>query len=269
MEFKFTEGNYRDEFKFGGSLEIIASGAAEVEALIQHFKLFKDSTDIDTLKARIEALQSGSLSYVMKSDKRPMYEVESCLDHEFIIPYKDWALKSFGYDGTFPDMEIPRKWDGLLYTNYQARLYTDNEHICYMSYVSSEPWNKKDAHDYAHSRVKDCISEEFGTRYQEPEFIRLGNNHLKDNPNYLKRHRPTPSATNSRLKKAFFAWWLNNHASEEQKEIVKGNQEIAKNAPYMSAFEFEKYESHIYYAKTGKDYESVTFAEFAAMGKSE
>ena len=266
MEFKFTEGNYEGALKFGGALTITAQGAQEVESLINNFRLFKDMSDISVLQARIEALQSETLSHVMQSDKRPMYEVSSCLDEAFTAPYKQWALDNFGYDGVFPDLEIPRHWDGIKHTNYQARLYTEGEHICFHAFTSSEPWNGKDAQEYAESRVKDYLGEEFGTRRQEPEFIPTGfGENMKVNPNYLKRHRPTPLASNARLKRAFFEWWMINHANDAQKSIVAGNRDIAKGASYMSAFEFERFENHIYYAKTAKDYKSVSFAEFAAM----
>lgn len=265
MKFEFTEGNYSDAFRFGGSLKITAQGAQEVESLIKHFRLFSDMSDVAVLQARIAALQSETLAHVLQSDKRPMYEVATCLDDEFIAPYKKWARDCFGYDGVFPDLEIPRKWGGLIYTNYQARLYVECETICVDAFTSSEPWNGKDAQEYAESRVKDYLGEEFGTRRQEPEFIQKGNGQYYRNPNYLKRHSPTPMASNARLKRAFFAWFMDNHASDTQKAIVAGNRDIAKGASYMSAFEFERFENHIYYAKTAKDYKSVSFAEFAAM----
>lgn len=265
MEFKFTEGNYEGTFKFGGALTITAHGAQEVESLISHFRLFRDMSDVSVLQARIEALQKETLCHVMQSDKRPMYEVSGALGDEFTAPYKKWALDNFGYEGVFPDLEIPRQWGGLHHTNYQARLHTEGEHICFQAYTSSEPWNGRDAQNYAEFRVTDYIAEEFGTRRQEPEFIHVGNNLMRPNPNYLKRHRATPGASNARLKRAFFVWWLENRANEAQRAIVAGNREIAKDASYMSAFEFERFESRIYYAKTAKDYKSVSFAEFAAM----
>lgn len=265
MEFQFTEGNYDGAFKFGGKLTITARGAQDVESLVKHFRLFSDMGDVAVLQARIAALQSETLTHVLQSDKRPMYEVSTCLDDEFTAPYKKWARDCFGYDGVFPDLEIPRQWGGLIHTNYQARLYIECEHICVDAFTSSEPWNGRDAQEYAESRVKDYLGEEFGKRYQEPEFLQKGNGQYYRNPNYLKRHRPTPVASNARLKRAFFAWFVDNHASDAQKAIVAGNREIAQGAKYMSAFEFERHETHIYYAKTAKDYKSVSFAEFAAM----
>jgi hypothetical protein len=94
---------------------------------------------------------------------------------------------------------------------------------------------------------------------------------MKPNPNYLKRHRATPAASNASLKRAFFAWWLENRANEKQKAIVAGNREIAKGASYMSAFDFERFESNIYYGRKldgdGKttDYKSISFAKFAEL----
>ena len=272
MQFEFTELNYKNDYRFGGQLEISAENAQEVESLISHFRLFKDLSDVETLKARIAALEAGKLSHVIKSDKRPVYEVSSCLEHEFTMPYKEWALRNFGYDGTFPDLDIPRERGGLIYTNYQARLYTDNEHICFDAFTTSEPWNKKDAHDHAQSRVVDYIGEEFGTRHNEPEFIQAGNNHVKRNPDYLKRHKATPRASNARLKRAFFEWWITTHASDAQKAIVAGNREIvAQTGTYMGAFEFERDQDRIYYGRKvsadgkTKDYKSMTFAEFGGL----
>jgi hypothetical protein len=266
MKFEFNEGNYEGARKFGGALTIIAQGAQEVETLIKHFRLFSDMSNVSVLQARIEALQKKTLSHVIRSDKRPVYEVSSALGDEFTAPYKKWAIDCFGYDGVFPDLDIPRKWDGLLHTNYQARLYTEGEHICFEAFTTAEPWNGKSAQEYAEWLVSDYIAEEFGTRRQEPEFIPTGfGDNMKPNPNYLRRHRATPAASNARLKRAFFTWWLETHANEAQKAIVAGNREIAKGASYMSAFEFERFESHIYHAKTAQDYKSISFAQFAAL----
>lgn len=268
MQFNFTKKDHVDEFKFGGILDIVAENASEVESLISHFRLFNRVDNVEVLKKRIEALQSSTLSHVVGTSKMPIYEVSTCLDSEFVEPYKKWALDNFGYDGIFPDLTIPRKWGGLIHTNYQAHLETFNECICFQAFTSSEPWNGKDAQTYAEKRVIDYIGEEFGTRYHEPEFIPTGRGDLmKRNPNYLKKHPARPGATNSRLKKAFFNWWMENHANEKQKEIVSGNRQIvSETGSYMSAFEFEKFESHIYYEHTGNDYKSISFRDFAALG---
>lgn len=265
MQFTFTESDYEGEYRFGGQLEIKAENAHEVEELIKHFRLFSDVSDVSVLQSRITALQAKTLSHVVRSDKRPVYQVYGCLDHEFTAPYKKWAFDNFGFDGAFPDLEIPRKWGGLLHTNYQARLYIENEYICFEAFTTSQPWNGKDAQEHAQYRVADYIGEEFGCRYHESEFISAGNGLMKHNPNYLKRHEAKPAASNSRLKKAFFDWWMENHANAAQKAIVRGNQEIAKGAKYMSAFEFEKHEYQIFYEHTGKDYKVMTFAEFAKL----
>ena len=266
MKYEFTELDYTGDFRFGGQLAITAENAQEVEELMRHFRLFNDMSDVTVLQARIAALQSQTLTHVIKSDKRPVYSVESCLGHEFTLPYQKWAQDCFGFDGVFPDLEIPRQWNGLIHTNYQAQLYTQNEHVCFEAFVSAQPWSGKDAQEYAQYLVADYIGEEFGTRYHEPEYIPAGNGMMKHNPNYLKRHNAKPGATNSRLKKAFFTWWLETHANDAQRAVVQGNQEIAKGAKYMSAFEFERHESHIHYEHTGKDYKSVSFAEFAKLG---
>ena len=274
MKFTFQETpQENDAFQFGGELTICAENAQEVESVVSHFKLFADVSDVDTLKARIQALESGTYSHTMKSAKRPVYGVDACLDYEFTAPYKEWALRCFGYDGVFPDLTIPRKWGGLQYTNYKSRLFTENEHICFEAFTTSEPWNGKDAQTYAESCVLDSIGEEFGTRYHEPEFIQAGNrNHMKQNPDYLRRHPSKPQASNARLKRAFFEWWLTTHANAAQKEVVQGNADIvAETGDYMSAFLFEKYESHIYWGHIpntdGKrsNYKSLSFPEFAAL----
>lgn len=274
MQFNFTESDYSDAFKFGGRLEFVAETPQEIESLISHFGLFKDVSDVATLEARIAALQSATLSHTIGTDKRPVYEVNGCLDSAFAAPYVEWMQRDLGHNGPLPDLELPRKWGGLIHTNYQARVYTQDGHICFEAFTTSEPWNGKDAQTYAESRVVDCIGEEFGTRYREPEFIQAGNsNHMKRNPDYLKRHRATPLASNATLKKALFAWWLANHANDAQRAIVDGNAAIvAESGDYMSAFLFERPQSHIYHGKhltpDGKtrDYKAISFADFAALG---
>jgi len=266
MQFNFEEMELTEGREFGGKLTITANGAAEVLALIDHFQLFQDTSNIESLQARIAAMQSETLSHVIYSEKRPVYEIDSALDYEFTKPYCDWALRCFGYDGQFPNLEIPRRWKGLIHTNYQARLYTSNQHICFLTYVQSQPWNNMDANTYAERCAHDLIGEEFGTRYREPEFKQTRNGQYVKNPDYLKRHIPKPAATNSRLKVAFFDWWLENVANDAQKTIVAGNKAIAANVSYMECFKFERFESHIYYEKTAKDYKIMSFDQFAKLG---
>ena len=122
MLFQFTESNYDDAFKFGGRLTLHAESPNDAKALIDHFKLFNQKDDIDTLRAKLAAIESGNLSHTIGKDKRPIYAVESCLDDAFIAPYKEWAKRRFGFGDLWPDMEIPREWDGLKYTNYQTIL---------------------------------------------------------------------------------------------------------------------------------------------------
>lgn len=278
MQFNFTETDEsREGYEFGGRLEIKAENALEVSKLIDHFRLFRGDT-VEALQARITALQSDSLSYVEGTEKRPMYAVETSLAWDYSKPYAEWMEKNLGYVGTLPDLDIPRQWDGLKHTNYQAELRLQGEHICFLTYVSSEPWAGKDAQTYAERRAVDYIEEEFGERYHEPEFIQAGNaNFMKRNPNYLKRRRPTPAASNARLKRALFTWWLDTQANEEQRAIVEGNRQIvAETGSYMDAFAFERPDPQIYYGckvdpETGKtsDYKSMSFADFAKLGAEE
>jgi hypothetical protein len=273
MQFNFTESDYTGEYQFGGRLEIVAETPNEVESLIKHFRLFKDMEDVETLKARIAALESSTLSHTIGTDKRPAYAVTSCLGFEFTEPYKAWALRNFGYDGVFPDLELPREWGGLIHTNYQSRVYTEGEHICFTAFTTAQPWARKSAQDYADSLVSDYIAEEYGTRRHEPEYIQARNNFMVKNPDYLKRHKATPQASNATLKRAFFEWWRANHANAEQLAIIEGNEKIvAETGSYMDAFGFERFESHIYYGrKLGKDgktqdYKAISFSDFAALG---
>ena len=69
MKFEFTEGNYSDAFRFGGSLKITAQGAQDVESLIKHFRRFSDMSDVAVLQARIAALQSETLAHGLQLDK--------------------------------------------------------------------------------------------------------------------------------------------------------------------------------------------------------
>ena len=276
MKFVFEDKGHEGEFQFGGALTLTAENPSEVQALIDHFKLFSNSSDVSVLQKRIEALQSGTLTHTIYKEKRPVYAVNSCLDFEFIEPYKKWALHNFGFDGVFPDLEIPMKWGGLQYTNYKARLFTQCEHICFEAFTSAEPWAHKSAQDYAEYKVKDCIGEEFGDRYREPEFIQAVRSCcMKRNPNYLKRHAPKPAATNARLKRAFFEWWEHNAANDAQKAIIADNRDIvATTGSYMGAFEFECDQHVIYYGRelnkdgSTRDYKSMRFDEFAKLGNN-
>ena len=273
MQFNFTEHDYPDAYKHGGRLEIVAENPQEVEHLVNHFKLFPDMSTVESLEARISALKAGTYRHTIGTDKRPVYGVDGWLDAAFSAPYTEWMQRDLGYNGPLPDLELPRKWDGLLYTNYQRRVYILDGFISFGAFTQSMPWGGKTAQEYAVTKITDLIGEEFGTRYHESEFVSAGySGTLKRNPNYLKRHPATPAASNAILKRALFDWWLENHANEAQKTIVAGNQEIVDSTnEYMEAFNFKRYDSQIYYGhELGKDsktqdYKSMTFAEFAAL----
>jgi hypothetical protein len=275
MQFIFTETDDRENYKYGGRLEIKAENVSESAAMVDHFRLFQGN-DVESLEKRIDALKSDDLSQVMGSEKRPAYEVESCLDWEFSEVYAQWMERTLGYDGPLPDLDIPRKWDGLKHTTYQASLTLDGGHICFKAYCTAAPWAGKDAATYAESLVVDYLAEEFGTRRHEPEFIQARNNTWVKNPEYHKRHKATPAASNTRLKRALFAWWIENHANDAQLDVVEGNRKIqAETGPYMSAFAFNGHESTIYHGrKMNKDGETqdflaMSYAEFAKLGQLE
>lgn len=265
MRFEFTELDYEGDYKFGGRLALTATTQPEVAALIDHFKLFSDNSDVDVLRQRIDALSSDTLTHTLGTDKRPMYAVSGHLDHAFTAPYTKWAEDNLGYTGPLPELEIPRKWGGIIHTNYQARLHIADGFICFDAFVCAEPWDKKDASTYAEYLVKDYIGEEMGTRRREPEYIVDGRGQYKKNPDYLKRHRPTPSASNARLKLAIFDWWKQHHANAAQLAVIEGNRKVAEGADYMDAFRFERGEVTIHYSKSAKGYKSMSPSEFAKL----
>lgn len=268
MKLLFNETQHDDEnYRFGGTLTFQSENIADAAALVDHFKMYSDVTDIDTLNLRIAALQNPDLRHVIGNGKRPVYEVEACLPFEFTAPYKSWAERDLGYDGTFPDLELPLRWGGLIHTNYQSYVRIQGEHICFLSYTTSKPWAGKSAFDYAENRVIDNIGEEFGTRYSEPEFVPRGRNGaMVRNPDYLKRHRATPFDSNATLKRAFFQWWRDNVANDAQLAIIAGNEEIvAGTGDYMSAFKFERHFDTIYYGREDGNYKAMSFTEFAGL----
>lgn len=276
MQFNFTEldkysGTDRE---LGGTLELVAHGTVEVCALINHFKLF-DGDAPEQLIERAQAMQLDTLSHTIGNDKRPAYSVTGVLSLAFAEVYRDWMRDTLGYDGPLPDIDIPRKWGGLAYTHYCEQLSIEDGVIRFTAYDTCEPWNGMRADTYSSKKTGDYIAEYVGTRHHEPEYIMSDKGREIKNPNYMKRHNASPAADCTALKVTLFNWWLANHANDAQIQAYDRNQDlVATSGSYMSGFTFKSYRSSYPSSfhmptldpeKRGKDYDSMTFKEFAAL----
>lgn len=268
MKFTFNEMTDRDDF--GGTLSVTAESASEVLEIADHFRMFGD--DADGAIAKAQAIVAGSLTHTSGTDKRPWFVIESSLGHEFTEPYKAWLLRRTGYDGQLPSADLtpfhPRR---LCHTHITLAVGLEQEHITYSVAVRSGDWNGKPANDRAWVTAEDYVSEDFGERKHENEYIPArgdgGGGMMKRNPNYLKRHKPHPAASCQWLKSWLFSWWRQNHASDKQREILDGCEALGK----LRIDDFTLYaldpDGTCNYDGKGKMVSVYTWEQFAAFGK--
>jgi hypothetical protein len=208
---------------FGGTLTVTAETPAEVKELSDHFKLH-DTGKPEDLMNLATALQAGRLVHTSSPQKRPWFEVESALDHEFTKPYKDLLERLTGYADNLPDLDLttfhPRR---LCHTHITATCGLEHEHYVYRIIKQSEAWNDKTAQEYADSSAQDYAEEELGFRPHEREYVQAKNGGYQLNPNYLKRHRAKPGTGAPWLWSVLFRWWLDNHATEAQRAAIAEN----------------------------------------------
>lgn len=242
MRIEFTEYTPNDPeynadpaFRFAGYITVTAESLADTKAIVDHFKLF-GGDDPESLIARANALQDPALVHVHRPTKRPYFEVSGTLPLEYFQPYKDWANRVFGFDGAFPNLAIPFKWDGLRHVYYGIRQQIEcHETVCFTVAIRSQPWNGLDAQDYADRNANRYIAEDFAHRPPTPEFLPNKNGTYRRNPKYGTGHREPliPRLENETLCLLFVDWWLKNAASDAQREILVKNRELAElTGPY-------------------------------------
>lgn len=218
MEFRFTP----TQPDGGGSLTFVATGADEVDRLLDHFRLFQNSP---TDKAR--AILAERFEYTSFYTKRPWYQVEGQIGEAFLAPYAKLLTKLTGYTGPWPETELTDVHPArLCHTHITNRLWlVAGPDLRYEAFDESEPWNGLDAKTYAEKRVLDCVRADFGFRKHEREFIWRGGHYIQ-NPDYLKHHPASPGLGSEWFWTWLFAWWRTNYASSRQRELLDAHDQL-------------------------------------------
>jgi hypothetical protein len=206
----------------GKGLQITAENPAEVRTVIQHFKL-------DPFEY-VEGIGTGSLVYVEKASgyqgTAEWHALTASLGPEWLAPYMDRLQRVTGYAGPIPTLELaatdwqPSGWL-LSHTHHVDRASISPEGAQVHGYKMAGEWNGRTAAQYAVQLFVEYVRKDIGDEKREPEYIRLGNGLLKENPNYLKRHAPHAALTNSRLFGALVQWWMDTHATPGQRETLE------------------------------------------------
>jgi hypothetical protein len=283
MKIEFTEyqegdEEYRDDedYRFGGFLTITAESLADSAAIVEHYKLSKGE-EPEQLLGRARLLTLPDLVHVHRPRKRPYYEVSGSLEVELFQPYKDWARRTFGFEGRFPDLKLSFPWRGLRYTYTGISMGVEvGETVCYTVATQSEPWSGRTAQAYAEKTATRYMACEFGHKEPVREFIQKGNNAYYPNPKYGTgfRNPVQPRVVNEGLCLAFIEWWKENEATPAQLDIIARNEELAEKTGKHSRVDWLKgYDGIRFVDPAGDcDYDGkglmtsrYTFEEFAAL----
>lgn len=270
MHFEFTE---TDAKTFAGFLTVTAKTPAEVVQVAEHFDLFDKKTP-EALIALADAIKAGTLTHVSKPTKRPWFLVESALDYEFTKPYLELLTKLTGYEGDLPDLDLtPHHPRRLCHTYHTISCELEHGHYAYRVVTQSEPWNGKNAQEYADSSTQDYVEEELGWRPHEPEHIEERGRIIR-NPNYLKRHRAKAGLGSPWLWAVLFRWWLEKYGTQAQRELCEQNAALMmKNHRGEPDWALRSYGhgpcSPIGYGGLRRTWEAplVTWEEFKTLGK--
>jgi hypothetical protein len=173
----------------------------------------------------VHHLKSGGKSYY--GDIQNWYEVEGHLDQKFSDPYVDLFNSRTGLIlDKLPDATLYENKLGHTHSTFRCWIADGLIRFHCFTFSGSKGWNKMTAPEYARYKVLDYKGEEFGGRNHEPEFLPTGGLYRK-NPNYLKRHEAHAASTNHLIKDLLFKHWLDNFASESQKDVIKSAKEYS------------------------------------------
>lgn len=282
MKIAFTEYTEADpeykpgkEHQFGGYVTVTAESLADTARLVDYFKLSAGDQPEQLIK-RAELLMVPDLQHIHRPKKRPYYEIAGSLSVELFQPYRDWARKTFGFEGRFPDLRLPFKWDGLrpIYLGVSMGVEV-GETVCYTVCIESQPWNNQTAQDYAEKNATRYIAEDFGHVEPVREFIQKGS-HFVHNPKYGTgyRHPVTPRIVNESLCSAFVEWWLESEATPGQLDLIERNRQLAEVTGKYSLVDWMKSYDGVRYVDSDGDCDytgkglmtsRVDFKEFATL----
>lgn len=222
LNYKFSE---KDGWHtFGGVLDITANEPASIQALhhLEHFHPTLEQT-----QELLKAMQEGLYEIKKGSEKRPCFEISGALELEFTQPYFDAMAKYLGYEGRgiLPDIQLTG-FDPLCATRILREAILDNGHFCYVCYVTAEPWNGKEAHEYAEQIATRYMKKELGFEPTPREFIENNNGTYRKNPEYGRTQKIVPGLHSEWLWRDLVSWWMKNEATPEQVELIEQDREL-------------------------------------------
>lgn len=201
------------------ALHVSAETSREVLEMIKHYSL-------DTL-AHVENIASGTLTKVCKPGREngEWFAVSCELGPEWVAPYLKRLEKLTGYAGPVPVIPAPRYPGGycenLCHTHIVETATVSSDGYTARGFVHSQDWNGKTAAQRYRAHFADYVSESIGGRKSEPQYIRMNNGWLKENPNYLKRYGAHAELSSALLFGCLLQWWTDTQATPGQREILR------------------------------------------------
>jgi len=194
--------------------------------LMKHFSQDNASTIQEAMKAGKFSAQLGN-----RSKERPAYVVDVELPDEFLRPYRQEFKKRTGAS-SLPDLELTELFGnyrnlGIFHTHVIMASELKSGKLTALIGVESEDWMGKPADVRAVNTAREYLLEDFGNRQPVPEYIHLSNGLFRPNPDYPHKRNPVnPSVSAKWFFIALCDYWLENEASEEQKEWAEADRQL-------------------------------------------
>ena len=216
----------------GGITRIEANDQNSIIHLDNHFKLTKDPLTLcQWIYADCAVATAGT-------EKRPSF-VREVVNTEQLAPYLTMLKARTGYEfqptDHISDLAPRYKWSGICYTHYVESAEILGHALRAVVHVSNEGggWNGDSAAEYAGKLSGRAVIETLSSRHPIPEYIpaRRGSELMKLNPDYGtgKKGALRYDCDSLQLLVAIMDWWMENHATEEQIEIVNADETLYEN----------------------------------------
>ncbi len=217
----------------GGVMRVTASDAAGKQALFKHFSLFDDNP----IEAAQHLLSQEPFVHEESAGTRDNYaffEISGSLDLGFTSPYFGELFTRTGFRLPTSECDIgadfltPRyTWEGLCHTHYLKEVAVEAGLLTYTVFTSHCDWNRKKAAENAVDRSVEVMQESLGNRPSNPEYLSIGmSDSYRKNPDYLKRNAVQKGLHSEWFWNALIDWWLENHASKAQKQLVQMDRDV-------------------------------------------
>lgn len=224
---------------------IVCQTADETFQTAKHFRLVDLDNPVGIIQCASMLRSASGKKHtkikVPETEKRPWFLVAGQTKPNFVEAYHTLLTKLTGQTLTLPELNLtdhhPRR---VSHTHITRNCVLDSSGYHYAIFIQSEYWVGKSAEERAIESALDYAEEDISYRPIEPEFIQDDRNHVKRNPNYLKRRRSLPVATRNWVWLPIWDWWVENHATPGQKDFVRRKkEEVAKNPGLGNSFGWE------------------------------